>query len=92
MESRSSNMMVVQGSQLKRDDPIPMSIPMNKEMGRVQSMKPIAEPLINSKQPDINKSSYWRGANSNMQDDGAATVLLEKQRINADISVTEGYQ
>ena len=55
-----------------------MSIPVSKEMGRVQSMKPIVEPLINSKQPDANKSSYWRGANSNMQDDGNATVLLEK--------------
>lgn len=54
-------------------------------------MKPIAEPLINNKQPDANKSSYWRGANSNMQDDGNGTVLLEKQRINADISVNEGY-
>jgi len=54
-------------------------------------MKPVAEPLISGKQ-EQNKSSYYHRANSNMQDDGNATVLLEKQRINADISVNDGYQ
>jgi len=62
----------------------------------VQSLKPIAEPLIESAVQD-HKSSYFRD-NSNLHvqgkenNDDGATVLLEKQRINADISVNEGYQ
>lgn len=80
--------MMVQGSQLKREETTSGVVP--KEIARVQSMKPIIEPLM-SKQ-ETAKSTYWR-ANSNMQDDGAATVLLEKQRgINADISVNDTYQ
>lgn len=51
-----------------------------KEIARVQSMKPIAEPLIESAVPE-HKSSYWRD-NSNLNakenNDDGATVLLEK--------------
>ena len=60
----------------------------------MQSMKPIAEPLIENA-PQEHMSSHWR-ENSNMgakdNNDDGATVLLEKQRINADISVNEGFQ
>ena len=106
-------MMVVQGSQLKRDEKATNAITkqstvvskiktqqvtagpagVKKEIARVQSMKPIAEPLDGIAVQD-HKSSYWRD-NSNLQakdnNDDGATVLLEKQRINADISVNEGY-
>lgn len=81
-QSDSANgALIVRGSQLKKDEQQP------KEINRVQSMRPIAEPLINKQDGDA-KTVYWR-MNLSGKDD--QTVLLQnKDGINADLSHYEG--
>jgi len=71
-ESQSSTLMV-QGSRMKRDEP--------KEISRVQSVKPVAEPLINKKEEVL--PLYWR-----LNKDGTTIVLQQKPEpaLNADLS------
>ena len=60
---------MIQGNQISKEKE-----PAAKEMGRAQSMKPMAEPLINQK--DDSKTLYWR-LNSNVNDD-QTTMVLDK--------------
>ena len=61
---------MIQGSQIQKE-----AEKTTKEINRAQSMKPIAEPLIDKQ--ENGKSLYWK-LNSNLNDD-KTTVVLEKQ-------------
>lgn len=73
---------MIKGNQMKKDESC------SKEINRVQSMKPIVEPLINKNEGDA-KTVYWR-MNLSGKDD--QTVLLRNNRdgANADLSYYEG--
>ena len=60
----------------------------SKEINRVQSMKPIVEPLINKDGGDA-KTVYWR-MNLSGKDDQTVLLRNTKDGVNADLSYCEG--